>query len=70
MKNTLESGAFTGTDRRIALIGCYPESTNFALPVLDQYEASETYNASNNRRLEAVPQALVAFADFHQRQWL
>jgi hypothetical protein len=70
MKNTLESGAFTGTDRRIAHIGCFPELTYFAVPVLDQYDASETYNAFNDRGLEAVPQALVAYADFHQCQWL
>jgi len=70
MKNRLESGAFTGTDRCVALIGCYPESINIAVPVLDQYDASETYHAFNDRGLEAVPQALVAYADFHQHQWL
>ena len=70
MKNTIESGAFTGTDRRIALIGCYPESTYFAVPALDQYDASEAYRAFDDRGLEVVPQALVACVDFHQRQWL
>lgn len=70
MKNTLESGSFTGTDRRSALIGIYPEPTNFAVPALDQYDASETYHAFDDRGLEIVPQALVAYVDFHQRQWL
>lgn len=70
MKNGIDSSAFTATDMRIALSEIYPDSAYGAVPALDRYDALEAYRAYDDGGLEAVPQALEAYLDFHQRQWL
>lgn len=70
MNSTNSSSAFTAADMRIALSDVYPEATYGAVPVLDQYDALETYRAFDDGGLEAVPQAFATYADFQQRQWM
>jgi len=70
MQNTLDSGTFTATDVRIALSEVYPESSYGSLPAQDRYDAVGAYRAYEDGGMEAVPQALAAYVDFHQRQWL
>ena len=70
MRNKIDSGAFTATDMRLALSEIYPDSTYGAVPALDRYGAVEAYRAYDDGGLEAVPQALAAYVDFHQRQWM
>ena len=70
MENTIDSSTFTAADVRIALSEIYPESTYAAVPVLDQYDELEVYRAFDDGGLEAVPQALEAYVDFHRRQCL
>lgn len=68
MRNTIDSRAFTAADMRIALSEIYPDSTYGAVPALDQYDALEAYRAFDDGGLGAVPQALLAYVNFHQRQ--
>ncbi len=70
MRNTIHSSAFTATDMRIALSEIYPDSTYGAVPALDRYDALEAYRVYDDGGLESVPQALAAYVDFHQHQWM
>jgi len=70
MENSLDTSTFTAADVRIALSEVYPESTYGAVPALDRYDALDAYRAYEDGGLEAVPQALAAYVDFHQRQWI
>ena len=70
MRNKIDSGAFKATDMRLALSEIYLDSTYGAVPALDRYDAVEAYRAYDDGGLEAVPQALAAYVDFHQRQWM
>jgi len=70
MENTLDSGTFTATVVRIALGEVCPESTYGALPAQDRYDAVEAYRLYEDGGLEAAPQALAAYVDIHQRQWM
>ena len=70
MRDTTESNTYTTAEVRPALSEIHPDSTYGAVPALDQYDALEAYRAYDNGGLEAVPQALAAYIDFHQRQWL
>ncbi len=70
MTDTTESNTYTAADVRLALSEIYPDSTYGAVPALDQYDALEAYRAYDDGGLEAVPQALAAYVDCHQRQWL
>ncbi len=53
-----------------ALSETYFDSAYVAAPDLDQYHAVEAYRAFDDGGLEAVPAALAAYVDHHQRQWL
>ncbi len=53
-----------------ALSETYLDSAYVAAPALDQYHAVEAYRAFDDGDLEAVPAALAAYGDHHQRQWL
>ena len=57
-------------EKQTALSEIYPVSTDGAVPALDQYAAPEAYREHDNDGLEAIPGALAAYLDFHQRQWL
>ena len=70
MRDTTESNTYTAADVRLALSEIYPDSTYGAVPALDQYDALEAYRAYDDGGLEEIPQALAAYVDFHQRQWL
>ena len=60
MTNRLDANEFTATDLRIALNEIYPEATYGAIPVIDQYNALESYLAFDDCVLAGAPQALVA----------
>ena len=62
MRDTTESNTYTAADVRLAVSEIYP--------ALDQYDALEVYRAYDDGGLEEIPQALAAYVDFHQRQWL
>jgi hypothetical protein len=70
MRCATDLAAYTATDRRIAHSDIYPVSTCDVVPALDRYDAVEAYRAYDDGGLEAVPEALAAYVDFHQRQWL
>lgn len=70
MQDTTESNTYTVADVHLALSEIYPDSTCGAVPALNQYDALEAYRAYDDGGLEAVPQALATYVDFHQRQWL
>ena len=70
MRDTTESNTHMAADVRLALSEIYPDSTYGAVPALDQYDALEAYRAYDDGGLEEIPQALAAYIDFHQRQWL
>ena len=70
MKNTNNSGAYAAADTRIPLSEIYPKTTYGTVPVLDQYAELEAYRAFDDGGMEAVSQALPAYVDFHQHQWI
>ena len=70
MRDTTESNTYTAADVRLALSEIYTDSTYGAVPALNQYDALEAYRAYDGGGLEEIPQALAAYIDFHQRQWL
>ncbi len=70
MTNTPDSDEFTATDMRIALNEVFPESTYGAIPVIDQYDALQTYLADRYGALQTyladrygALQAYLAFED-------
>lgn len=70
MRDKIDSSVFTATDMCLALSEIYPDATYGVVPALDRYDAVEAYRAYDDGGMEAVPQALAAYVDFHQRQWL
>ena len=67
MSNRIEPNA---TEIRIALREIYQGSAYGAVPALDQHDALEVYRAYDDGGMEAIPEALAAYVDFHQRQSL
>ena len=61
MKHTTDAKTFTATDLRIALSEIYSDSTYGAIPVVDQYDALETYRAFEDGALAEAPLALDAY---------
>lgn len=68
MRNRIDSDALTAIDSRIAITEISPESTYISISVPDQYETVEAYRSFEIGG--TVPQALEAYIDFHQRQWM
>ena len=68
MRGRTESNTYTAADVRIALSEIYPYSAYGAVPVLDQYDALEAYRAYDDGGPQAVPHALAAYVDCHQRR--
>ncbi len=66
MTNRFGPHEFTATDLRIALNEIYPEATYGAIPVIDQYNALETYLAFDDGALAEAPQALAAYVSYQQ----
>jgi hypothetical protein len=67
MRDTTDPNPCTAAYVRQAITGIYPDSSDDAVPTLDQYDAVEAYRAYDDGGLETVPAAHV---DHHQRQWL
>lgn len=70
MTDTTFGHGCTATDVRLALSEIYPDSTDGAPPAIDRYDAIEAYRAFDDGGLGAVPAALAAYVDHHQRQCL
>lgn len=56
----------TAIDMRIALDENFPDSNYGAIPVIDQYDALETYLAFVDGTLAEAPQALAAYVAHQQ----
>lgn len=61
MKNTID---FTAMNRPVRPSEIYPESGHVGVRAVNQYESYLVFND------EVVPQALEAYLNLHQRQWL
>ena len=70
MNDTNDSSALTATDIRLALSEVYPDAAYGAIPVVDKRDALETYRAFVDGGLATIPEALAAYVDSHQLQWL
>ena len=68
MIKKVEANEFTATDLRIALNEVFPESTYGAIPVIDQYDALETYLASDDDTKAEAPVVLAAYIT-HMQHW-
>ena len=66
MPDQYDADDFTTNDMRIALNEIFPDSTYGAIPVIDQYDALETYLAFDDGALAEAPQALAAYIDHQQ----
>ncbi len=66
MPDQFDANDFTANDMRIALNEIFPDSTYGAIPVIDQYDALETYLAFDDGALAEAPQALAAYIDHQQ----
>ena len=66
MTNKVDANEFTATDLRIALNETFPEANYGAIPVIDQYDALETYLAFDDGALAEAPQALAAYVTHQQ----
>ncbi len=68
MIKKVEANEFTATDLRIALNEVFPESTYGAIPVIDQYDALETYLAFDYGAKAEAPVVLAAYIT-HMQHW-
>jgi len=66
MPDQFDANEFTANDMMIALNEIFPDSTYGAIPVIDQYDALETYLAFDDGALAEAPQALAAYIDHQQ----
>ena len=67
MAKKINPHEMTSTDLMIALTEVYPETTYGSVPVIDQFEAFETYLAFEDGGLAEAPNALAAYVDHQQR---
>ena len=51
----------TAAELRLALSDVYPETSYGAVPVIDQYDALESYRAAVESDLQAIPGAHAAY---------
>ena len=68
MTNKVDANEFTATDLRIALNEIFPESTYGAIPIIDLYDALETYLTFDDGALAEALQALAAYVT-QQQHW-
>lgn len=66
MLSKFDPTMITAIDMRIALDENFPDSNYGAIPVIDQYDALETYLAFEDGTLAEAPQALVAYVTHQQ----
>ena len=70
MRETTKSNTYAVADVRLALSEIYSDSTYDAVPAVNQYDPLEAYRADDDGGLDELPQALAAYVDLYQRQWL
>ena len=68
MIKKVEANEFIASDLRIALSETVPESTSGAISVIDQYNALETYLASDDDTKAEAPVVLAAYVT-HMQHW-
>jgi len=65
-----EINAVFSSEMMLALSDAYPESTYGAVPVIDQYDALEAFLAFDDGALAELPNALAAYVDHQQHNFL
>ena len=66
MASKINPNEISSTDLMIALNEVFPETSYGAVPVIDQFEALETYLAFEDGRLAEAPSALAAYVNHQQ----